>query len=136
MPQRLRFPLVLTAMLLLFAATVVTTLLLVTHGSARATVGDRTVKLTAAEQRGREVFGRTCGGCHSLHGSDTHGVVGPDLDLIKPTASQVTAVIASGSSGFRASMPAGLLGSPQADDVAAYVAKVADREQFYGYKAG
>lgn len=98
------------------------------------------IKLTAAERRGRELFGFRCGFCHTLAAANVVGKVGPNLDQIKPSKSLVLHTIANGclpnASGANSSqaclgqgvMPADILQGQQADEVASFVAKVAGNE--------
>jgi mono/diheme cytochrome c family protein len=77
----------------------------------------RRIHLTAFEQRGKALFIRTCGTCHTLPNAGTSGIAGPPLD--QPwAASRVREIVADGPG----QMPAGLLGGRAADAVAAYVA--------------
>jgi mono/diheme cytochrome c family protein len=101
--------------------------LLVTHEGNDPKVAGTSGKLTSAEHHGSALFAKTCSACHTLKASKASGDVGPNLDYVQPTVSQITGVIAKGSRSSTAQMPAGLLTGPDAADVAAYVAKVADR---------
>lgn len=108
------------------------------HSKANAQVGG--IRLSAAEKRGREIFGFRCGLCHTLAGANTVGKVGPNLDQLKPVKSLVLNTINNGclqnppsaSSpttclGF-GTMPAGIVQGRNAQDVAAFVAAVAGKE--------
>ena len=53
------------------------------HNRANAQVGG--IKLNAAEQNGRELFGQKCGLCHTLAAANAVGKVGPNLDVLQPT---------------------------------------------------
>jgi mono/diheme cytochrome c family protein len=86
------------------------------------------IKLTAAEKRGRMLFGHTCNQCHTLSASHTVGRVGPNLDNLRPPASLVVNAIQEGRARGNGRMPAALLQGRDAQDVAAYVAKVAGRQ--------
>ena len=55
------------------------------HANANGQIGG--IKLTAAEKRGRELFGSHCGVCHTLAGANAVGKVGPNLDSLRPPAS-------------------------------------------------
>lgn len=73
--------------------------------------------LTSFERRGKALFVRTCGACHTLADAGTDGIVGPPLD--SPwAASRVQETILDGPGG----MPDGLLTGQAAAAVAAYVA--------------
>ena len=75
------------------------------------------VHLTAFERRGKALFIRKCGTCHTLADAGTGGIAGPPLD--SPwQASRVQETIADGPGG----MPDGLLTGQAAAEVAAYVA--------------
>jgi cytochrome c5 len=111
--------------------------LLGNHNSANAQVGG--IKLTAAEKRGRELFGEHCGLCHTLAGANAVGKVGPNLDVIQPTEQLVLHTILNGClqkppSGSQeaclgeGTMPADVLQGVDATDVAQFVAKVAGNE--------
>ena len=75
------------------------------------------------EDRGRELFQKSCRSCHSLADARAAGVFGPDLDLLQPDADRVREQISDGGGG----MPADLLDGADADLVARYVAEVAGR---------
>jgi cytochrome c551 len=86
------------------------------------------LKLTAAESHGRELFGHTCQQCHTLAASNAVGKVGPNLDLLRPPKALVQDAILNGRVRGNGTMPAGLLSGKDAQDVAAYVAKVAGHQ--------
>lgn len=108
------------------------------HANANAQVGG--YKLNAAEQQGRELFGRHCSVCHTLAAANAIGKVGPNLDMIKPSASLVLHTIEYGclqspppgdtQQGClgEGNMPQGIIEGEQATDVAKFVAQVAGRE--------
>jgi mono/diheme cytochrome c family protein len=107
------------------------------HANANGQVGG--YKLTAAEQRGRELFGQHCAVCHTLAAANAVGKVGPNLDTIKPSAALVLHTIQNGclqnpagstsqSCLGQGNMPAGIIQGQQATDVAKFVAQVAGRE--------
>jgi hypothetical protein len=111
--------------------------LLGNRNNASAQVGG--IKLTAAEKRGRELFGQHCGLCHTLAAANAVGKVGPNLDVIQPTAALVLHTIMYGClqeppSGSQeaclgeGTMPADVLQGVDATDVAQFVAKVAGNE--------
>ena len=81
--------------------------------------------LTPAEVRGRELFGQRCSLCHSLKASNAVAQVGPDLDQLAPNKALVLNTIHTGRSVGNGQMPAQLFTGQDADDVAAYVARVA-----------
>jgi hypothetical protein len=111
--------------------------LLGNRNNASAQVGG--IKLTAAEKRGRELFGQHCGLCHTLAAANAVGKVGPNLDVIQPTAQLVLHTIMYGClqdppSGSQeaclgeGTMPADVVQGIDATDVAQFVAKVAGNE--------
>ena len=79
--------------------------------------------LTAAEQRGRELFGQRCAQCHTLTASKAVAQVGPNLDQLRPPKELVLDAIEKGRSRGSGQMAAGLYSGEDAEDVAAYVAK-------------
>jgi mono/diheme cytochrome c family protein len=90
--------------------------------------GRARVKLSPAQERGRELFGTTCNQCHTLKAANTVGTIGPDLDKLKPPRSLVLDAILKGRSRGQGRMPAQLLQGRDAEDVASFVAAVAGRE--------
>jgi mono/diheme cytochrome c family protein len=98
------------------------------------------LRLTAAEKRGRVLFGEHCGVCHTLSAANTNGKVGPNLDQLKPPASLVLRTINNGCLQKPAStsdpqnclgqgtMPAQIVQGKDAQDVAQFVGRVAGRE--------
>jgi mono/diheme cytochrome c family protein len=107
------------------------------HHNASAQVGG--VKLTASEKSGRELFGEHCGVCHTLAGANAVGKVGPNLDILKPAQSIVLHTINNGclpnppkgsTEGClgQGVMPADVVQGQDAQNVAAFVAKVAGNE--------
>jgi hypothetical protein len=108
------------------------------HSNANAQVGG--IRLTAAEKTGREIFGFRCGVCHTLAGANAVGKVGPNLDVIKPSASLVVHTIKYGCLQSpptptdptnclgQGNMPARIIQGRQAEDVAKFVQAVAGKE--------
>ena len=68
--------------------------------------------------QGRQIFARTCGGCHTLSDAGTNGQVGPNLDQVQPDAEQVRNAVRTGPGA----MPENLLSGANLDAVAEYVA--------------
>lgn len=105
------------------------------RNNSNAQVGG--IKLTAQMQSGRELFGEHCGVCHTLAADNAVGKVGPNLDELKPPKSLILHTIANGclqqpvgkdySTECLAygTMPADIVEGQQAQDIAAFVAKVA-----------
>lgn len=107
------------------------------RNSANAQIGG--IKLTAAEKRGREIFGERCGLCHTLAAANAVGKVGPNLDTIQPTQQLVLHTIQYGClpnppSGSQQAclgvgvMPADVVQGNDAVNVAKFVARVAGQE--------
>lgn len=99
------------------------TLLAAACGSSAPAPPPGSVTLTPQERRGKVLFTRHCGACHTLADAGTKGIAGPDFDAHPWRAVTVGESIASGPGV----MPAGLLAGPAADAVAAYVAAVTRR---------
>jgi mono/diheme cytochrome c family protein len=106
------------------------------HANASNQVGG--IKLNASEKRGRELFGEHCGVCHTLASANAVGMVGPNLDVLQPPKSLVANTIANGCLQSpppgspatclgQGTMPAALVQGRDAEDVAAYVARVAGK---------
>lgn len=107
------------------------------HSNASAQVSG--LRLSAAERRGRELFGQNCAVCHTLAAANAVGKVGPNLDTLKPPAQLVLNTINNGclqnppANSSQAclgqgTMPAQLVEGKDAQDVANFVAKVAGKE--------
>lgn len=86
------------------------------------------VSLTASETHGREVFNDRCVQCHSLGASSAVQRIGPDLDALRPPKELVVDAIEKGRARGRGQMPAQLVSNADADDIAAYIARVAGRD--------
>jgi cytochrome c551 len=84
-------------------------------------------KLSATQKKGRELFNQKCATCHTLADAEAVGRVGPDLDVLAPTAGLVVNAIKEGRARGQGQMPAELLEGQDAKDVAAYIAEVAGR---------
>jgi cytochrome c551 len=107
------------------------------HDNANAQVGG--LRLTKGEQAGRELFGEHCGVCHTLAASNSVGKVGPNLDLVRPSATLVLHTINNGCLpnaptgspetclGYGV-MPSDVVTGRQAQQVASFVARVAGNE--------
>jgi mono/diheme cytochrome c family protein len=109
------------------------------HANASGQVGG--LKLTAGEKQGRELFGEHCSICHTLSAANAIGKVGPNLDQIQPSETLVLHTIANGCLANastssnpnevclgQGTMPADLIQGKQAQEVAAFVARVAGQE--------
>ncbi len=85
------------------------------------------VEPTPEQQEGKILFGSNCASCHSLAAANARGATGPVLDdLGQLTRERVLSAIKNGGSGDLR-MPAGLLEGKDAENVAAYVSRVAGR---------
>jgi len=90
-------------------------------------VADSSIKLTAAEEHGRQIFGERCNNCHTLAAARTQGKVGPNLDELKPPSALVLNAITTGRMRGNGTMPAGIVSGKDAQDVAAFVGAVAGK---------
>lgn len=83
------------------------------------------IELTAEQTNGRQLFNERCSTCHTLAASNAVGMVGPDLDKLRPPAELTVNAIEDGRARGQGQMPAGLLSGQDAEAVASYVAAVA-----------
>lgn len=125
---------VLVGVLIVFAfGLAIPALVLAQNGADKASVASGGVKLNAAQQHGRYLFGQSCALCHTLAGAKSNGMIGPDLD--KRLGSQIPTeagrrelvlnAIAEGRARGLGQMPAMLYQGKDAEDVASFVAAVA-----------
>ena len=99
----------------------------------KAGVGVGGVKLNANEQKGRELFARSCAVCHTLSGVKSVARTGPNLDVrvgddISTPAGRkalVLSAITEGRARGLGQMPALLYQGKEAQQVAEFVAAVA-----------
>jgi mono/diheme cytochrome c family protein len=126
--------LVTLGIVVLFAAGLaVPALVLAFNGAHKASIAAGGVHLTAREQKGRELFARSCAVCHTLAATKSVGRVGPDLDIRVgadiPTQTGrkalVEGAIAEGRARGLGQMPALLYQGKEAREVAEFVAAVA-----------
>jgi mono/diheme cytochrome c family protein len=118
---------------LIAAGLAVPALVLAFNGEHKAAVGVGGVRLTASEQRGRELFARSCAVCHTLAGAKAVGRIGPNLDVrvgadISNAAGRkalVLSAISEGRARGLGQMPAQLYQGREAQEVAEFVAAVA-----------
>ena len=93
--------------------------------------------------KGKQLFTANCGSCHKLADAGTPGTIGPDLD----SAYAGDRIIGMKDSSFEAlvrqqidladpPMPRHILSGADANDVAAYVAKVAGMKLAQQYNPG
>ena len=100
---------------------------LIQNSEEEAKAGPAGSKLNASLEKGREMFVNKCATCHTLQDSRSVGRVGPDLDVLRPTASLTENAIREGRARGMGQMPAELLEGGEARNVARYVEKVAGR---------
>ncbi|TMM16463.1 MAG: cytochrome c [Actinobacteria bacterium] len=111
----------------------VPTLVLASNGEHKAGVAVGGLHLSASEQRGRDLFARSCAVCHTLAAVKAVGRIGPNLDVRVgadiATASGRRALVLNAISEGRArglgQMPAQLYQGREAEEVAEFVAAVA-----------
>jgi mono/diheme cytochrome c family protein len=107
------------------------------HSNASAQIGG--LNLTQAEKTGRAIFGAHCAVCHTLAAANAIGKVGPNLDELQPAQSVVFNTINNGclqnapqgnseACLGEGTMPAQIIQGRQAQQVAAFVARVAGKE--------
>lgn len=108
-------------------------LVLAFNGDHKAGVAVGGLKLNAQEQKGRELFARSCAVCHTLSAVKSVGRTGPNLDvrvgedIATPAGRKalVLGAIAEGRARGLGQMPALLYQGKEAEQVAEFVAKVA-----------
>jgi mono/diheme cytochrome c family protein len=99
-----------------------------TNNNQNAIKSAGALQLSAQEQRGRQVFNTNCVQCHTLAASNAVQQIGPDLDTLRPPKALILDAIAKGRARGQGQMPDQLVTGPDAQAVAAYVAKVAGRQ--------
>jgi mono/diheme cytochrome c family protein len=119
---------------LLFAfGLAVPALVLAFNGAHKASVAVGGLHLNAEQQRGRDLFARSCAYCHTLAATKSVGRIGPNLDVrvgadISTAAGRkalVAEAIANGRARGLGQMPALLYQGKEAEEVANFVATVA-----------
>jgi len=95
--------------------------------SDQSSAGPGGTKLSANLQDGRELFNQRCATCHALDDAGAVGRVGPDLDVLAPTAGLTIDAIKEGRARGQGQMPALLLDGEDAKHVADYIAEVSGR---------
>lgn len=93
-----------------------------TEATTTTTTAEPTTTQTttqAAADDGKEIFTTNCAGCHTLAAADASGAVGPNLDQLKPSDTQVETKVKAGGGA----MPSfdGQLSPEEIKAVAAYV---------------
>lgn len=119
--------------LLLAFGLAVPALVLAFNGAHKASVAVGGLHLNASEQRGRDLFARSCAFCHTLAADKSVGRIGPDLDIrvgddISTASGRkalVLSAIAEGRARGLGQMPALLYQGREAEEVAEFVAAVA-----------
>ena len=112
---------------------VVPALVLAFNGANKASVGVGGLHLNAQQQRGRDLFARSCAVCHTLGAVHAVGRTGPNLDVrvgedistFSGRRGLVLSAIAEGRARGLGQMPALLYQGKEAEEVAAFVAAVA-----------
>jgi mono/diheme cytochrome c family protein len=112
---------------------VVPALVLAFNGDHKASVAVGGLHLNSEQQKGRELFARSCSACHTLKAVKAVGRIGPDLDVrvgddIATAAGRkalVLGAIAEGRARGLGQMPAQLYQGKEAEQVAGFVAAVA-----------
>jgi cytochrome c551 len=103
------------------------------NGDHKASVATGGVHLNAQEQKGRELFAKTCAVCHTLAATKSVGRIGPNLDvrvgvdIATPAGRKalVLSAIQEGRARGLGQMPALLYQGKEAEQVADFVAAVA-----------
>jgi mono/diheme cytochrome c family protein len=103
------------------------------NANHKASVTVSGIHLNANEIKGRELFQKSCSVCHTLAAVKAVGRTGPNLDtrvgvdIATPAGRKalVAGAIAEGRARGLGQMPAQLYQGKEAEDVAAFVAKVA-----------
>jgi len=116
-------------------ALAVPALIMIENGENKAAQAPGGVKLTAAQQKGRDLFGEVCAFCHTLKAADAVGRTGPNLDVLVPRVGEslqartdfVLSAIESGFAGRYGQMPAQIYRGREAREVAEFVAAVAGK---------
>ena len=73
------------------------------------------------------MFKERCATCHTLEDAGAVGMVGPNLDDLRPATALTLDAINKGRARGQGQMPAQLISGPDAQDVAKYVATVSGR---------
>jgi mono/diheme cytochrome c family protein len=122
------------AVVVLFAfGLAVPALVLAFNADHKAGVAVGGVHLNAQQQKGRELFARSCAVCHTLAATKSVGRIGPDLDVrvgediatVAGRKALVANAIAEGRARGLGQMPALLYQGKEAEAVADFVAAVA-----------
>ena len=89
-------------------------------GSGQTTQQD---KASGGNAAGEQIFVANCASCHTLSAAGAAGAVGPNLDDLMPSETQVKTIVTNGGNG----MPsfAASLDPAEIDEVSKYVSSVA-----------
>ncbi len=98
------------------------------NASTQSKMAPGGIKLTVAQQHGREMFASNCAQCHTLKSANAVGKVGINMDRVRPPAALVLNAINIGRARGMGSMPAQLLTGADAKDVASFVPATAGRD--------
>lgn len=112
---------------------VIPALVLAFNGEHKASVAVGGLHLNGEQQKGRELFARSCAVCHTLAATKAVGRIGPNLDvrvgddIATPAGRKalVLSAIAEGRARGLGQMPALLYQGKEAEEVASFVAAVA-----------
>ena len=85
------------------------------------------ITLSEDQKKGRMLFGRSCGQCHTLKSANTVATVGPSLDALRPPKGLILDAIEKGRARGNGNMPALLFEGREARQVADFVAATAGR---------
>src|SRR5436309_12553894 len=122
------------AILIVFAfGLAVPAIVLAFNHDHKASVAVGGLRLNAEQQKGRELFARSCAVCHTLAAVKAVGRIGPDLDvrvgddIATPAGRKalVLSAIAEGRARGLGQMPAQLYEGKEAEQVASFVSAVA-----------
>jgi mono/diheme cytochrome c family protein len=97
------------------------------NGDEQAKEAQSGITLNDDQQKGRMLFGRSCGQCHTLKAANTVATVGPSLDALRPPKGLVLDAIEKGRARGNGNMPALLFEGREARQVADFVAATAGR---------
>lgn len=98
------------------------------NASTQSRMAPGGIKLTVAQQHGREMFASNCAQCHTLRSANAVGKVGINMDKVRPPAALVLNAINLGRARGMGAMPAQLLTGADAKEVASFVAATAGRD--------
>lgn len=121
------------SLVVIVAGLLVPVIVLADNAKHKAGVDVGGVRLTASEQKGRELFANGCAVCHTLQGAAAYGQIGPNLDvrvgqdIATPAGRKalVLSAISEGRARGLGQMPAQLYTGREAEEVAEFVSAVA-----------